>query len=307
MDAVKTGCLIAERRKQLNMTQKELAQKLHVSAQAVSKWERGLSFPDVSLLEPLAQQLDLTVSEVLSGSWDVTPQEELIRDSLRLSISQLGTKAQTWRKFFLLAAVLLLVLSAWLGHSYVKNHTKLLPQRETIISYRESTPSEQLAANVAGGVGNDIAFYDITYADDITGAQLQLELWTDEGLMKTWQLAKVFLGGLEGLEWHRQETIALSLDVQFNPELFLYGATMYGGYWLNTLEDVPYLSAGYGMNFLKETTVVSRDYGAVLACYYLDTTGQGLWYAAPCLGAVEEPTAEQDQAMLLLRLFYEYE
>ena len=307
MDAVKTGCLIAERRKQLNMTQKELAQKLHVSAQAVSKWERGLSFPDVSLLEPLAQQLDLTVSEVLSGSWDVTPQEELIRDSLRLSISQLGTKAQTWRKFFLLAAVLLLVLSAWLGHSYVKNHTKLLPQRETIISYRESTPSEQLAANVAGGVGSDIAFYDITYADDITGAQLQLELWTDEGLMKTWQLARVFLGGLEGLEWHRQETIALSLDVQFNPELFLYGATMYGGYWLNTLEDVPYLSAGYGMNFLEETTVVSRDYGAVLACYYLDTTGQGLWYAAPCLGAVEEPAVEQDQAMLLLRLFYEYE
>ena len=43
MDAVKTGCLIAERRKQLNMTQKELAQKLHVSAQAVSKWERGVS------------------------------------------------------------------------------------------------------------------------------------------------------------------------------------------------------------------------------------------------------------------------
>ena len=307
MDAVKTGCLIAERRKQLNMTQKELAQKLHVSAQAVSKWERGLSFPDVSLLEPLAQQLDLTVSEVLSGSWDVAPQEELIRDSLRLSISQLGAKAKTWRKFFLLAAVLLLVLSAWLGHSYVKNHTKLLPQRETIISYRESTPSEQLAANVAGGVGSDIAFYDITYADDITGAQLQLELWTDEGLMKTWQLARVFLGGLEGLEWHRQETIALSLDVQFNPELFLYGATMYGGYWLNTLEDVPYLSAGYGMNFLEETTVVSREYGAILACYYLDTTGQGLWYAAPCLGAVEEPAVEQDQAMLLLRLFYEYE
>ena len=307
MDAVKTGCLIAERRKQLNMTQKELAQKLHVSAQAVSKWERGLSFPDIALLEPLAQQLDLTVSEVLTGSRDVAPQEELIRDSLRLSISQSVAKIKAWQKLFLLCAALLLVLLSWLGHSYVKNHTKLLPQRETIISYRESTPSEQLAANVAGGVGNDIALYDITYADDITGAQLQLELWTDEGLMKTWQLARVFLGGLEGLEWHRQETIALSLDVQFNPELFLYGATMYGGYWLNTLDDVPYLSAGYGMNFLEETTVVSRDYGAVLACYYLDTTGQGLWYAAPCLGAVENPTVEQGQAMLLLRLLYEYE
>ena len=305
MDAVKTGCLIAERRKQLNMTQKELAQKLHVSAQAVSKWERGLSFPDVSLLEPLAQQLDLTVSEVLSGSRDVTPQEELIRDSLRLSISQLGTKAQTWRKFFLLAAVLLLVLSAWLGHSYVKNHTKLLPQRETIISYRESTPSEQLAANVAGGVGKSIGFYDITYADDVTGAHLQLELWTDEGLRKTWPLARAF--DVSSSNWPRQGLITLSLDVQFNPELFLYGAAMHGGYWNGALDDVPYLSAGCGMNFLEETTVVSREYGAVLACYYLDTTGQGLWSAAPCLGAVEKPAVEQGQAMLLLRLFYEYE
>ena len=305
MDAVKTGCLIAERRKQLNMTQKELAQKLHVSAQAVSKWERGLSFPDVSLLEPLAQQLDLTVSEVLSGSRDVAPQEELIRASLRLSISQSVAKIKTWQKLFLLCAALLLVLLSWLGHSYVKNHTKLLPQRETIISYRESTPSEQLAANVAGGVGKSIGFYDITYADDVTGAHLQLELWTDEGLRKTWPLARAF--DVSSSNWPRQGLITLSLDVQFNPELFLYGAAMHGGYWNGALDDVPYLSAGCGMNFLEETTVVSREYGAVLACYYLDTTGQGLWHAAPCLGAVEKPTVEQGQAMLLLRLLYEYE
>lgn len=73
---------------------------------------------------------------------------------------------------------------------------------------------------------------------------------------------------------------------------------------IGSLDDVPYLSAGYGMNFLEETTVVSRTTGAVLACYYLDTTGQGLWYAAPCLGAVEKPTVEQAPAMLL-RLLYE--
>ena len=305
MDNAKTGSLIAARRKELGLTQKELADKLHLSDRTVSKWERGLSFPDIALLEPLAQQLDLTVSEVLTGSRDVAPQEELIRDSLRLSISQSVAKIKTWQKLFLLCAALLLVLLSWLGHSYVKNHTKLLPQRETIISYRESTPSEQLAANVAGGVGNDIAFYDITYADDVTGAHLQLELWTDEGLRKTWPLARAF--DVSSSNWPRQGLITLSLDVQFNPELFLYGAAMHGGYWNGALDDVPYLSAGCGMNFLEETTVVSREYGAVLACYYLDTTGQGLWYAAPCLGAVEKPTVEQGQAMLLLRLLYEYE
>ena len=43
MDAVKTGALIAETRKERDLTQKDLAQALHVSVQAVSKWERGVS------------------------------------------------------------------------------------------------------------------------------------------------------------------------------------------------------------------------------------------------------------------------
>ena len=56
--------LIAEARKQKNMTQKDLAAALHVSDRAVSKWERGAGFPDVSLLEPLADALGLQVLEL---------------------------------------------------------------------------------------------------------------------------------------------------------------------------------------------------------------------------------------------------
>ena len=67
MDSKKTGALIAEARKEKNMTQRELASALHVSDRAVSKWERGVGFPDVSLLEPLADALGLTVTELLHG------------------------------------------------------------------------------------------------------------------------------------------------------------------------------------------------------------------------------------------------
>ena len=67
MDRVKTGALIAQIRKERNMTQKELAEKLHVSDRAVSKWERGAGFPDVSLLEPLAETLGLQVLDLLRG------------------------------------------------------------------------------------------------------------------------------------------------------------------------------------------------------------------------------------------------
>ena len=67
MDAIKTGTLIAQARREKNMTQKELSELLHVTDRAVSKWERGLSFPDVSLLEPLAGALGLTLTELLDG------------------------------------------------------------------------------------------------------------------------------------------------------------------------------------------------------------------------------------------------
>ena len=53
----KTGALIASVRKEKGLTQKELAVTLHVSDTTVSKWERGIGFPDVSLVEPLAERL----------------------------------------------------------------------------------------------------------------------------------------------------------------------------------------------------------------------------------------------------------
>lgn len=67
MDARNTGALIAQRRKALGLTQKQLAERLLVSDKAVSKWEVGASYPEVTLLPALAQILGLTVDELLAG------------------------------------------------------------------------------------------------------------------------------------------------------------------------------------------------------------------------------------------------
>lgn len=67
MEQAKTGALIASKRRELNMTQAELAKKLGVTNKAVSRWETGAGFPDVSLLEPLADALGLSVLELLRG------------------------------------------------------------------------------------------------------------------------------------------------------------------------------------------------------------------------------------------------
>ncbi len=65
MDEQYTGSRISQARKDKGWTQKDLADRLHVSAAAVSKWERGLNFPDISLLQPLARELDVSAAELL--------------------------------------------------------------------------------------------------------------------------------------------------------------------------------------------------------------------------------------------------
>ena len=64
IDKEKFGIFVCERRKEKKMTQKELAEKLYVSDKAVSKWERGLSMPDISLLIPMSEVLEVTVTEL---------------------------------------------------------------------------------------------------------------------------------------------------------------------------------------------------------------------------------------------------
>ncbi len=65
MDAIYTGNMIAARRKKLGFTQKELAERLHVTDKAVSKWERGINFPDIALLEKVAAELQFSVIDLL--------------------------------------------------------------------------------------------------------------------------------------------------------------------------------------------------------------------------------------------------
>ena len=67
MDAKKLGQFIAEIRKEKEMTQAELAAKLHVTDKAVSKWERGLGLPDINSIEPLAEALGISVAEVMQA------------------------------------------------------------------------------------------------------------------------------------------------------------------------------------------------------------------------------------------------
>ena len=67
MDQLKIGKFIAECRKQKNLTQMQLAEKLGITDKAISKWERGIAMPDTSIMLELCEILGISVNELLSG------------------------------------------------------------------------------------------------------------------------------------------------------------------------------------------------------------------------------------------------
>ena len=123
MDAKATGGLIARRRKEQNWSQGDLAERLHVTDKAISKWETGRGLPSVDLLEPLAEALDLTVSELLSGR-ELTP-EELPKAAEAQVMESMERERRTRRRSFFATAALALIgiaaigVGTWLAAHYL--------------------------------------------------------------------------------------------------------------------------------------------------------------------------------------------
>lgn len=131
LNKIAFGSFLAQLRREKGMTQKELAACLYVSDKAVSKWERGLSVPDISLLVPLAEQLNVTVAELLQGCRVEEEQrftreetEELIRKALTFSAEPPERRQARTQKFLPLygvSVVLGLVETAGAGRDRGRN------------------------------------------------------------------------------------------------------------------------------------------------------------------------------------------
>ena len=102
MDQIKIGKFIAEERKVKKYTQRELADRIGISDKTISKWERGNGFPEVSLLLPLCNELDITVNELLSGE---RLQEEDYKKKAEENMVNLVKEAQESKKKIVLSAV----------------------------------------------------------------------------------------------------------------------------------------------------------------------------------------------------------
>ena len=92
MEQIKIGKFIADSRKELNMTQLQVAEKLGITNRAVSKWETGQSMPDVSIMLELCEILHISVNELLCGK--KLKEDEDKKESEKNALTMIGTKKE---------------------------------------------------------------------------------------------------------------------------------------------------------------------------------------------------------------------
>lgn len=174
MDYVKTGQLIARARREKGMTQRDLADRLHITDRAVSKWERGVSFPDVATLEPLSKVLELPLSQLITGTNDEIATEEALQESVQTFKKELKTKIRrsAWLTAVIIAGVAALIIGVCILWRYVP------AQR---ISFRE-IPLTTGEREIAGTNGLNAARFRLHLSADVKKCQIIEETWTHEGM-----------------------------------------------------------------------------------------------------------------------------
>lgn len=113
----KIGKFIASTRKELGLTQQELANKISVTDKAVSKWERGVSLPDTAILERLAKELDVSIDELINGEKSIK-KDNLILEEVNKKIHEIENNKKEKNKkivYIIIFCIIFIFLFIFIG------------------------------------------------------------------------------------------------------------------------------------------------------------------------------------------------
>lgn len=210
MDLIKIGKYIASKRKALGLTQAQLAEKLGMSSKSVSKWERGICLPDVSVYLELCRILGITLNEFIAG--EDLKQEEMVQKSEE-NLIQVAEEGNTGKKRLkrIIAALLCAALLALCALSAV-----LLALRRVPVNYIEPLPKDSAEMNIARVLsGVDGAYlYRYVLDDTITELRIMLSVYQEGTLERTEEAASLKFDLSAGQDRAREGMAAIVPDFE---------------------------------------------------------------------------------------------
>lgn len=157
MDLIKIGKYIAFKRKEQDLTQKQLAEKLNMSDKSVSKWERGICLPDVSVYLELCKILDISINEFLAGE-DIP--KETIEQKAEENIIQItkdNKNKQKYLKKIIRLLIVMLVVFIFITSIFI--YKKLTQPQNYIEPYLEKSTEMQMANMLSNHPGDILLFH----------------------------------------------------------------------------------------------------------------------------------------------------
>lgn len=155
MDLVKIGKYIAGKRKALGMTQKQLAEKLNMSDKSVSKWERGICLPDVSVYMELCEILGISINEFLAGEdIDAENVEKKSEDNIIQVMKDSKKKQKNLKSILAVVTTFAVIMVLVLGTVFV--HKVMQPKN--YITAVDRTSAEMKTAELLSGADGAYLF-----------------------------------------------------------------------------------------------------------------------------------------------------
>lgn len=147
MDQVKIGKLITKLRKERNMTQEQLAEKLSVSNRSISRWETGRNMPDMTLLIPLSEALGITTTELLNGETTDHVNDESNQAVIN-TIHYSQKKISVVNRKFTIVSFVLLAIIIYLSVLFIPQYIEEKKQISIFRSFTSDTTKEEVVEKV---------------------------------------------------------------------------------------------------------------------------------------------------------------
>lgn len=268
MDLIKIGKYIAFKRKEQGLTQKQLAEKLNMSDKSVSKWERGICLPDVTVYLELCKILGISINEFLAGE-DIP--KETIEQKAEENIIQITKDNKTKQKYLKkIIKLLIVMLVVFIFITSIFIYKKLTQPQSYIEPYLEKSTEMQTANMLSNHPGNILLFH-YNSKKDFDSLTMYLTQYQKGKKISHKEVCEFYINPSQGA---KKGNIALTINQETSSMKIIvaYDGGYYSAEQISFLEDIKDFDA-WSIEKIEEKTLIRYGKEQMLAALFYGKEG----------------------------------
>lgn len=268
MDLIKIGKYIAFKRKEQGLTQKQLAEKLNMSDKSVSKWERGICLPDVTVYLELCEILGISINEFLAGE-DIP--KETIEQKAEENIIQItkdNKNKQKYLKKIIRLLIVMLVVFIFITSIFI--YQKLTQPQNYIEPYLEKS-TEMQTANMLSNHPGDILLFHYNSKKDFDSLTMYLTQYQKGKKISHKEVCEFYINPSQDA---KKGNIALTINQETSSMKIIvaYDGGYYSAEQISFLENIKDFDA-WSIEKIEEKTLIRYGKEQMLAALFYGKEG----------------------------------